>query len=645
MNFKNSQKSADHSSFRRQKIASAQKKENSNLRNIQEITEKSSQVRQLMALNQLVQKKSQKAESNPPSSPLPDQLRSGIEQLSGLSMSDVTVNYDSAKPSQVGALAYAQGSDIHLGPNQEKHLPHEAWHVVQQKTKNVKPTNSINGIPINDSNTLEKEADRMGNKAQSLGKDSSKVIQQINLSKREKGIIQKKEPNPESEAPLESTEPEETIDPVHLAKLSKYKGLISMAKNAKKVLNNSKIWNSVTDQTDYLGGGIVATGLAGSLTLAGSKSSKKIKELTQDNPSISAEEISSGIGSIIQDLFGIIGSIKSLVQSFKGSDPMKNPQRGREIMNSVRLGLKTANVIKKFVDGKIVPGFDKAIPGLGIAISAADVMINLHNILKAKNAESEMTGISLKYKDQLTGIFGGEPEKKASKIFEIETRGKVFHKKGYLRIKPGLMGELIKIAGESDIESNFDKFKSDHNLASNIQFSDFYPALRSYELGSKLQEINQKRKIHGGNKVFTALLSIAGNIAAFFPADGGITAATLQGSSSAINGALAGGKFIQQVGRNRGWMGADRNRSSSSKHKEYVQHARTIYMILEQSGLEGKDEMSLETRQIDQIIPVESMIKASGASPDTVYQTNYSNDTSVFRQIKLIVESMKKGRG
>ena len=29
------------------------------------------------------------------------------------------------------ALAYAQGSDIHLAPGQEQHLPHEAWHVVQ----------------------------------------------------------------------------------------------------------------------------------------------------------------------------------------------------------------------------------------------------------------------------------------------------------------------------------------------------------------------------------------------------------------------------------------------------------------------------------------------------------------------------------
>jgi len=46
-------------------------------------------------------------------------------------------------PAQLNALAYAQGSDIHVAPGQEKHLPHEAWHVVQQSKGRVKPTMQI----------------------------------------------------------------------------------------------------------------------------------------------------------------------------------------------------------------------------------------------------------------------------------------------------------------------------------------------------------------------------------------------------------------------------------------------------------------------------------------------------------------------
>ncbi|WGH75716.1 DUF4157 domain-containing protein [Tenacibaculum tangerinum] len=96
---------------------------------------------------------------------LPDNLKSGIENISGYSMDDVKVHYNSSKPAQLNAHAYAQGTDIHLGVGQEKHLPHEAWHVVQQKQGRVQPTTSVNGAKINDNVGLEKEADVMGAKA------------------------------------------------------------------------------------------------------------------------------------------------------------------------------------------------------------------------------------------------------------------------------------------------------------------------------------------------------------------------------------------------------------------------------------------------------------------------------------------------
>jgi len=49
---------------------------------------------------------------------LPDNLKAGVESLSGLSMEDVKVHYNSAEPAQLNALAYAQGSDIHVAPGQ-----------------------------------------------------------------------------------------------------------------------------------------------------------------------------------------------------------------------------------------------------------------------------------------------------------------------------------------------------------------------------------------------------------------------------------------------------------------------------------------------------------------------------------------------
>jgi len=104
---------------------------------------------------------------------LPDNLKAGIENLSGHSMDDVKVHYNSAQPAQLNAHAYAQGTDIHVAPGQEKHVPHEAWHVVQQKQGRVKATRQLKGeTGLNDDAALEKEADIMGGRALSATGES-----------------------------------------------------------------------------------------------------------------------------------------------------------------------------------------------------------------------------------------------------------------------------------------------------------------------------------------------------------------------------------------------------------------------------------------------------------------------------------------
>jgi hypothetical protein len=97
---------------------------------------------------------------------LPAGLRAGIEATSGMDLADVRVHSNSDKPRELDALAYTQGNDIHVGPGQERHLPHEAWHVVQQRQGRVSPTvQTKGGVPINDDASLEHEADVMGARA------------------------------------------------------------------------------------------------------------------------------------------------------------------------------------------------------------------------------------------------------------------------------------------------------------------------------------------------------------------------------------------------------------------------------------------------------------------------------------------------
>ncbi|GAC1393220.1 MAG: hypothetical protein NVSMB38_20430 [Ktedonobacteraceae bacterium] len=111
-------------------------------------------------VNQMVQQQNVPPKKN--STGLPNPLKAGVENLTGLSMDDVQVHYNSPKPAHMWALAYTQGADIHVGPGQERHLPHEAWHVVQQKQGRVKPTLQSKGMAINDAEGLEREADVMG---------------------------------------------------------------------------------------------------------------------------------------------------------------------------------------------------------------------------------------------------------------------------------------------------------------------------------------------------------------------------------------------------------------------------------------------------------------------------------------------------
>lgn len=97
---------------------------------------------------------------------LPDNLKTGVESYPGMVIDDVKVHFNSAEPTHLTDKGYSQGSDIHTVAGQEKHLPHEAWHVVQQKQGRVQPTIQIlSDAIINDDAALEKEADAMGAKA------------------------------------------------------------------------------------------------------------------------------------------------------------------------------------------------------------------------------------------------------------------------------------------------------------------------------------------------------------------------------------------------------------------------------------------------------------------------------------------------
>jgi hypothetical protein len=132
---------------------------------------------------------------------MPSPLKSGLEQLSGMDLSSVRVHSNSPKPAQRGALAYTQGEDIHLGPGQERHLPHEGWHAVQQMQGRVSPTMHADDASINDDTELEQEADQMGVRAnrlsaayQSAAESSAQMEQYPDVAQMQTPVIQRVAP-------------------------------------------------------------------------------------------------------------------------------------------------------------------------------------------------------------------------------------------------------------------------------------------------------------------------------------------------------------------------------------------------------------------------------------------------------------------
>ena len=134
---------------------------------------------------------------------LPDHLKMGVESLSGYSLDNVRVHFNSSKPSKLNALAYTQGTEIHVAPGQERHLPHEMWHVVQQKQGRVKPTFQLKGEKINDEKGLEKEADMMRGKTD-RGKSDLNTPRLIRILQQNDRTVQRETVDPNATTVMQS---------------------------------------------------------------------------------------------------------------------------------------------------------------------------------------------------------------------------------------------------------------------------------------------------------------------------------------------------------------------------------------------------------------------------------------------------------
>ncbi|HEX2900147.1 MAG TPA: TIGR02594 family protein [Bacteroidia bacterium] len=101
---------------------------------------------------------------------LSPELNAQMSSAMGSDFSNVNIHADSSKASDAGALAYAQGNDVHFAPGQFKPdtqsgqelIGHELAHVAQQREGRVQANASVGGMAVNNDPQLEAEADSMG---------------------------------------------------------------------------------------------------------------------------------------------------------------------------------------------------------------------------------------------------------------------------------------------------------------------------------------------------------------------------------------------------------------------------------------------------------------------------------------------------
>jgi hypothetical protein len=102
---------------------------------------------------------------------MPGAVQAKMETAFGADFSDVRI-HEGGRAGALGAVAYAQGNDIHFAPGKydphsqggQELLGHELTHVVQQRTGRVEMPQG-KGAPINASPSLEAEADELGARA------------------------------------------------------------------------------------------------------------------------------------------------------------------------------------------------------------------------------------------------------------------------------------------------------------------------------------------------------------------------------------------------------------------------------------------------------------------------------------------------
>ena len=580
---------------------------------------------------------------------LPNQLKQGMENNTGVALDDVKVHYNSAKPAQVQAHAFAQGNDIHLAPGQEQHLPHELGHVVQQAKGQVSANTTVDNQAVNDSPYLEREADSLGAQAMQLKSTNSVAT----IKTKAKGVKQL------NTGALELTEG--TLETEDETKAQKVEGYVEKAKTATEIGSaGAKLGSEDTSAGIDVGTSIL--GFIGGFAKYKQADGKLEKMEAVFSQISDASASASGVASLIGkaggkggEETGAIGGVFSagcatistgfsIVKKIVDKDKVTKGE-------AANLGIDSLSSIKDVVSSiadlmdifsKAPAGLVAANPALQIAISACKIIMDTYYLYESYNQKNLMN----KRQEQLlekAGSKGAEYDKAADAYRKRDA--KIANKKYVIRMdeKRLAKGETISDDG-TKLEDRIKTLTKDcEDIQNESVHSIPYEQIEEYAVAKELQYINKKRIIRQSVHVATSVTKIAGSIAILSGA-GALAGGIVSGAASATEGGMLAVRKAKQKGRDKKATKVAKGKSaglllskfddSKSSMAKSADRLNKVKFIIKKAVTISAEVPKKEAN----VKSLENYVKATGVNTGKLYSKNGEADT----QIKLMFEAMSQ---
>ena len=604
---------------------------------------------------------------------LPDRLKTGMENLSGISLDDVKVHQNSDKPAQLMAHAYAQGTYIHLAPGQDRHLPHEAWHVVQQKQGRVKPTTQMMGkVNVNDDPRLEREADVMGSKA----------------------LQMKVRPS------TPDVQPEQPNTVIQRVRELDVTGLTGAEGGEKFEAEEGSLLEQLAEGSEVLGSGFEPAEKGMSGYKDGTKEDGKLKSVgkVESDGFEQASSISSGVTSVIklmddfvklynaedkwknlresglvEDVATTAGAIASIVKAFSGEgeeggdatlaasitdtisksltlikqayhlvkDPIEaqqtetnkwwgDEQKILETSKQVFAAAGTAAGIAKnayeMVNTVVPSALATTIPAIDIVFRTTDLIIQIHQYYASQGQIDTDTHKTTEVRGRLNSMIGEDKVESLMRDYPAGNYGIPLIKDKYRRPKIALMKQIHRMdkeivggktpsaALESDEQGLLSIVGNDNEQLFNRKYVPFSENIREYELADKLTEINSKRKVSAASGIFKDFLHITADILTLTVSPASIGGLIIKTGLSAASVLQSGAEYAQDMYRERSGDEEVFEHSKKGKLAKGADHARTIVgMYVKANSLENPDKTDL-------IITANNYLKSAGLNVELLNQ-------------------------